>query len=258
VRRQVAKEHFSRWPVESPETGKPIGYLLVKDLVGEHDHAADWTRLVRPMRAVSPGANIEDTLRLLQHENATICLVEEDGRPAGLFTIEDILEQVIGRIEDEYPRHPRISLREALASGGVVLNLAATTAESAIQELAAAIPGRRLPPQASVAELAIARERELHTDVGLGVAVPHARCAELGGPIVVFGRSSDGIVFDPESSEPVRLVFLLVTPVERPELQVFFLQHVAALVSRAPVRERLLSAASEAEVAAILTEAASD
>jgi mannitol/fructose-specific phosphotransferase system IIA component (Ntr-type) len=247
----VAKEHYSRWPVED-ETGKPIGYLLVKDLVGGLPEGAPWTSLVRPLRSVPSDQPIEATLQQLQAEGATVCLVEDAGRPVGLFTIEDILEQIVGRIEDEYPRHAAVSLKDAITRGAFLPDLDADTAESAIRELASAIPGGSLPRDADVAGLAIAREREIHTDVGLGVALPHARCGGLSGPIVVFGKSARGIVFDPESEEPVRLIFLIVTPAEQPELQVFLLSQVARLAGDPSVRERLASATTAAELTAAL------
>jgi monovalent cation:H+ antiporter-2, CPA2 family len=247
----VAKEHYSRWPVEGPD-GKPSGYLLVKDLVGGLSEGVAWTSLVRPIRAVEPSAPIEPTLRLLQGEGATVCLVEDAGRPVGLFTIEDILEQVVGRIEDEYPRHANLSVKEALSRGAVLLDLAAVSVEEAIREMAAAIPRNRLPARSNVAEAALERERQIHTDVGLGVAMPHARCPDLTVPIVVFARSPQGIMFDPASAEPVRLIFLILTPAEQPEVQVFLLSQLARSAGDAAIRRRLSDAATPAEVLSIL------
>ncbi len=103
-----------------------------------------------------------------------MAIVDDAGSPVGLITLENILEQVVGLIEDEYPREAPLTLADAVTAGGVVLNLAATTANEAIEELAAAIPADRLPPCGSVAELAIEREEEISTDLGVGVAVPHA------------------------------------------------------------------------------------
>jgi Mg2+/Co2+ transporter CorC len=53
----------------------------------------------------------------MQSDGTTICLVEDAGAPLGLITLEDILEQVVGRIEDEYPHEESISVRDALLAG---------------------------------------------------------------------------------------------------------------------------------------------
>ena len=257
VRRQVSEQHFSRWPVTAAATGQPIGYLLAKDLIGLRAGSGDWTELVRPLTAIGPDDDIEATLLHFQREAATMCVVNQRGAPLGLVTIEDILEQVIGRIEDEYPRHDKIELGDLLVTDDALLNLASSTSEQAIAEMAGRIPPDRLPPNADIAELAIARERELSTNVGLGVAIPHARCTQLARPLVVFGRSADGIVFDRNAAERVQLVFLLVTPTEQPNLQVLLLGQVAAIAGDAEKRRRLLTAPA-AEIAAILASTEAD
>ncbi|MBK8696485.1 MAG: PTS sugar transporter subunit IIA [Deltaproteobacteria bacterium] len=56
-------------------------------------------------------------------------------------------------------------------------------------------------------------EAELSTDLGVDVALPHARAPGPPTPRVEFGRSSEGVATSPPPDEPVRLVFLLVTPI---------------------------------------------
>jgi CPA2 family monovalent cation:H+ antiporter-2 len=252
IRRQVAEQHYSRWPVVDPSNGKPCGYLLVKDLVADFSADADWKRLIRPMRAVDLNDDMQSMLVRLQQEGGTICLVEDRGSPVGLITVENILEQVVGRIEDEYPRHSHILLKDAFKRGHVLLHLHATTPADAIHELVAAIDARHLPPDCDLAALAIARELELPTDVGLGVAIPHARCPGLRHPILVFGRSDDGIVFDPRSNEPVRLIFLLVTASEHPDQQVLMLSQLAGIAGSAALRQELGEAETPEMVAELI------
>jgi CPA2 family monovalent cation:H+ antiporter-2 len=254
VRRQVGERRFSRWPVVAGATGQPVGYLLAKDLIGLPSDAA-WTTLVRPLAAVRPDDDVESTLQFFQREGATVCVVRDGASPVGIVTIEDVLEQVVGRFEDEYPRHPRLVLRDLVLTSEELLDLSARTAEQAIAELAAAIPPAALPAGAKVAELAIARERELPTNLGLGVAIPHARCPGLAAPVVVLGRSAEGVVFESPESALVHLVFLLVTPAEQPNLQVLLLGEVARVAGDVGLRQRLREAASAAEVGDVLAAA---
>jgi mannitol/fructose-specific phosphotransferase system IIA component (Ntr-type) len=248
----VARQRFSRWPVTESRTGKVIGYLLAKDLVAVASAGTDWTTLLRPLRSVGLEDDIESSLLLMQAEGITVCLVGEPGRPLGLITLEDIQEQVFGRIEDEYPHDTGLTLADAVAAGAIVLGLAGRTREDLIAELAAAIPPGRLPPAAPVAALALQREAEISTDLGTGVAIPHARCPNLAEPLVAFGRSDEGVTFSPQSAEPVRLVFLLVTPLERPDVQLALLAQLANVAGDATARERLLRATTAQEVMEVL------
>lgn len=256
VRRQVSETRFSRWPVVQAGTGLPVGYLLAKDLIGINPGGTDWTGLVRPLGTVRSDDDVESALLYFQREGATMCLVRDGESPVGIVTVEDALEQVVGRIEDEYPRHTKLSLSDLLVTDDGLLNLSARTAEQAITEMAAQIPGSRLPAGADVAALGIARKREMHTALGHGIAVPHARCPGLAHPLVVFGRSAEGVVFDPQSADLVHLIFLLVTPAEQPAFQVLLLAQVARVVGDPEVRRRLNSAASPADVEAIVAASA--
>lgn len=181
-------------------------------------------------------------------------LVEDEGRPLGLITQEDILEQVVGQIEDEYPHESPVSLVDALARGAV-LNLAATARDQVIAELVAAIPTDQLPSgikNDGIARSTLEREKEVSTDLGNGVAIPHARVSGLQAPIVVFGRSVEGVMFSPASQELVHLVFLLVTPSEQPEAQLALLSQLAAVCQELTAREALTNARSPTDVLAIL------
>ena len=252
VRRQVGEQRYSRWPVVDAESGLPMGYLLAKDLIGLPPNG-DWTGLVRPLGSVRPEADVESTLQYFQREGATICLVEDGKTPIGIVTVEDVLEQVVGRIEDEYPRHPKAVLRDLLVVDATLLNLTGRTSEQVIGEIAARIPSTRVPAEADIAALAIAREREMQTSLGHGVAVPHARCPGLLKPLVVFGRSEEGVVFDANSADLVHLIFLLVTPADQPTIQVLLLAQVAKLASDPEKRHRLRTAQTPSEIMDLLS-----
>lgn len=254
ILKQVSKERFTRWPVIEADTGRVQGYLLTKDLIAEAA-TADWKSHIRPLRAIGAEDTIESTLARMQSESATMYVVEDRGNPVGLITFEDIIEQVVGRIEDEYRHETEISLCDAVKVGGIVLDLPALTRDQALAALAEAIPDDRLPADAEhthIVERAIDREEEISTDLGIGVAIPHARCPNLRSPLLVFGRSSEGIEFSPQSNRPVRLIFLLVTPTEQPEVQLSLLSQLAKFIADESNRKKLLDATTEAEVVDLL------
>jgi CPA2 family monovalent cation:H+ antiporter-2 len=244
VLHNLAQHPHSHWPVKDG-SGRPVGYILARDLKSSSPTDDSWVHLIRPMKAVAPDDDIETTLLDLRNDRDAVRLVEQGGEPIGLVTLDDILDHVVGRVKRERPVDAT-SLAEALAAGAVVLDMRARTADEAIAELAAAIPATALPANASVCSIAQQRERDISTDLGIGVAIPHARCPHLTRPVMVFGRSASGIHFGDSTEngngEPVRLVFLVVTPAELPETQLALLAQISQLVSNPKARERLLRA----------------
>jgi len=257
VLKQIAAHRFTRWPVVDAVSGKVAGYLLTKDLIGQAMNGDEWSRHIRPLRAVRPDADIASTLTRMQDEGESICFVEDEGVPVGLVTLEDILEQVVGRIEDEYPHQDDATLARALQTGNIILTVDADTHEAVIAEMAHTISPNRVPPGVDIARLALEREAELSTDLGSGVAVPHARCPGLMSPFVVFGRKAEGVPFSSQSVEPVRLIFLLVTPIERSDMQLSLLSQIARVVRSGDNRAALLAAESAEEVLGLIAGAQS-
>lgn len=252
VLRTVREHRFSRIPVLDSKSREPVKYLLMKDLLLLDQGDRDWQRILRPLRIVGSGDNLQLTMQELQRDGANMAVVMDGHHPVGLITLEDILEEIVGKIEDEYPRLPRLFLKDALEAGAILLDVAATNTEAAIRELIAAIPASNIPSDVDIAGLTLTREQLITTDVGLGVAIPHARCPRLSKPIMVFGRSEEGILFSPTSTEPVRLIFLLITPADRPNLQVFFLAQLANVAKSEFVREKLRQARTAEELLGII------
>ena len=246
VLQQIAQERFSRWPVLDPKTRRPIGYLLAKDLIA-HSGDSSWTTLIRPLKSVHPDDGIDATLSRMQSESASIYLIEDASVILGLITLEDILEQVVGQLEDEDGRKKPLLLTDAVAQGGIVIPMESITRDQAIHELVSAIPVKSLPvgmDATRLAALVFAREDEISTDLGNGIAIPHARCPDLAAPLAVIGLSKDGILYTTEQSELVRALFLLVTPAERPEAQLALLRQVARLCDKQASRASLMNAES--------------
>jgi len=86
------------------------------------------------------------------------------------------------------------------------------------------------------------RERIMHTGLGNGLAVPHARMDDLKKPIVVIGRSRHGVDFDSPDGQPARLMCLLLTPADDPTVQIELLSLFATAFEDTHSREAALSA----------------
>jgi len=94
----------SRFPVFSGERENIIGFLLAKDLL-KLQRAPDLNirALLRPAIFVPESKGLNDLLREFRANRSHLAIViDEFGRVAGLVTIEDVLEQIVGEIEDEF------------------------------------------------------------------------------------------------------------------------------------------------------------
>lgn len=94
----------SRFPVYSGERENIIGILLAKDLLKlQRAPELNIRALLRPPAFVPESKGLNDLLREFRgNRNHLAVVIDEFGRVAGLVTIEDILEQIVGEIEDEF------------------------------------------------------------------------------------------------------------------------------------------------------------
>ena len=97
---------FSRLPVFHERMYNLIGILNTFDLINQRiDEEAPITDLVRPAYYVPPNKKIDDLLRELQQRGLHMAIVvDEHGGCTGIVTIEDLLEEIVGEIEDEYDK----------------------------------------------------------------------------------------------------------------------------------------------------------
>ena len=94
----------SRFPVYEGDRENIIGILLAKDLLKlQRAPELNIRALLRPAAFVPESKGLNDLLREFRgNRNHLAMVVDEFGRIAGLITIEDVLEQIVGEIEDEF------------------------------------------------------------------------------------------------------------------------------------------------------------
>jgi gliding motility-associated protein GldE len=101
----INKEGFSRIPVFNEDLDNIDGILYVKDLLPHIDKEENftWQELLRPAYFVPESKMIDDLLKDFQEMRVHIAIVvDEYGGTSGLLTMEDILEEIVGEINDEF------------------------------------------------------------------------------------------------------------------------------------------------------------
>jgi CBS domain containing-hemolysin-like protein len=120
VRRTVSRSGHSRVPVYEGTIDRVIGMLYVKDIVDITDEDAERTgidQLVRDAYFVPEGKKIDDLLREFRMRRQHMAVVvDEYGGTSGIVTLEDILEEIVGEITDEYDRETSLIRRTGEAS----------------------------------------------------------------------------------------------------------------------------------------------
>ena len=103
--RLIRETGYSRMPVYQESLDKIIGVLYIKDVLPHLQAASDfnWRKLVRPAFFTSETERIDALMRDLQDRRVHMAIVtDEYGGTSGLVTLEDILEEVVGEISDEF------------------------------------------------------------------------------------------------------------------------------------------------------------
>ena len=103
VRQVVKEEEHSRYPIYDEDPDNIIGILHVKDLLHCDNNSVNLRELLRTANFVPESKPINDLLRDFQSKKQQMAIVvDEYGGMAGIVTIEDILEEIVGEIHDEY------------------------------------------------------------------------------------------------------------------------------------------------------------
>ncbi len=104
VKSQIVKQGYSRIPVYHEDPDHIIGILYIKDLLGHLDKTDfAWQSLLRAPLFVPENRKIDDILVDFQEQkNHMAIVVDEYGGTSGILTMDDILEEIVGNISDEF------------------------------------------------------------------------------------------------------------------------------------------------------------
>ena len=110
----IVENNYSRIPVYQGNSDNIRGILYIKDLLPHLSKPATfrWQSLIRPPYFVPETKKIDDLLRDFQANKVHIAIVvDEYGGTSGLITLEDILEEIVGEINDEYDEEEKNYIR---------------------------------------------------------------------------------------------------------------------------------------------------
>lgn len=114
LKQKVADQQYSRFPVFNENLDNIAGMIHAKDLIPHLDKADDfdWKPLLRPAFFIHEQMLVEDLLKDFQQRRTHFAVVvDEFGGTDGIITMEDILEEIVGEIRDEYDDEESVNMR---------------------------------------------------------------------------------------------------------------------------------------------------
>lgn len=114
LKKRVAEQQYSRFPVYTDSLDTINGMIHSKDLLPYIDKGDEfeWKQLIRPAFFIHEQMLVEDLLKEFQSKRIHFAIVvDEFGGTDGIITMEDILEEIIGEIRDEYDDEESVNIR---------------------------------------------------------------------------------------------------------------------------------------------------
>ena len=242
---------FTRYPLITPGEPRPIGLVHLKDLVlRQSDSTLDLRALVRPILTTTESTPLESLLAEMQRRRIHAAVVNSaEGEWTGFITLEDLVEEIVGTINDEFDDEEPVRLADTLSVDQIFLDVNEPSPMAAVRSALRQTPAERLPlPAAELADAVEHREQLVGTYVGHGIAMPHARITGLSRPVVLILRSTTGITCS-GTSELAHLLFVLLTPAGQPRVHLRLQSTIAGILHESAfVKDRLLTANTREEV----------
>lgn len=251
----VRQARFSRFPVILPGADPnlpPIGIVHIKSLFFfDRSLPFDMAKLIRPAPVLSAEMPLEKALATFQRSRNHLAVVtDNDGHWVGVLSFEDVIEEIIGKIEDEFEVDEPFWMDQMFSPESVALDLPAKSIEDALANLGEHL---RFPlpinlSMAAITKSMVERERLMTSYVGNGVAIPHLRLDGLHGPLIGFVRLKNGVAVPGRSGEVARMLFVILSPQGAARVHLRLLSRLAQLIESDYVLDRLAEVSSHWDV----------
>ncbi len=97
------KDMRTRYPICDPDKDNIIGFVHIKDLLNPDASAKGIRKLIRRITTVPDSIQISELLKIMQKNKSQLALlIDEYGGTSGMVTLEDIMEEIVGEIQDEF------------------------------------------------------------------------------------------------------------------------------------------------------------
>lgn len=198
---QMSKAAHSRFPAHEGSIDEAMGMLHIKDLMrlGLSRKKGQLKSLIRPVLFVSPSLRLLDLLQEMRLKRMHLALVvDEFGGIDGLITIEDLVEEIVGEIQDEHDQDKQPAL-DIMEDGSIVAD--ARYELEAFEEL--------------YGQPVLSEEDRDEIDTVGGLVVMLAGHVPHRGEVI---SHSDGLEFEILDSDPRRITLLRVTGMPKKDL----------------------------------------
>ncbi|NLH39184.1 MAG: DUF21 domain-containing protein [Elusimicrobia bacterium] len=253
----LSKFKFSRYPVK--ENGRYTGYIHIKDIVLNYKtFKSDGFKLssfMKEIKSLKEKVPVERALKYFQENQLQISLVENENKEVvGFLSVEDIVEDLVGEIRDEFEKRPAYRLDAILDRGASIISLSSNDRFAAIDEMIDKLyKSGLITDKYEIRDKIIKREKSFSTAIGHQVAIPHARIDGLKKPIMTVGVHQNEIFFPSPDNRNVKIIFMILTPYNDPSIQLNILSKISKLISNVTLRRKLFKSKSIDEVLEVLT-----
>jgi mannitol/fructose-specific phosphotransferase system IIA component (Ntr-type) len=136
-------------------------------------------------------------------------------------------------------------LTDLITKEHLKVELKSKTAVEAIKEIVNLLfQTKEIHHKDEILEGLLAREKQMSTGIGNGIAIPHARIEDLPEALLFIGTSKNGIEFDAIDGQKVYLVFLFVTPIAESGLHLKVLSQISNLSNNPELLSQAKTASS--------------